>query len=509
MNKTLRNLVVVLVCLFAGGIVMSCKQSTSVVADTLSTNQLLDKIKGGWAGQTIGVSFGSHTEFKHQGTFIQDYQSIPWHEGYVQELMDSWPDLYDDIYMDLTFVDVLERVGMDAPVDSFAIAFATADYNLWHANQAARYNILHGVKESGHWLFNPHADDIDYQIEADFAGLMNPGMPNSASEISDKIGHIMCYGDGWYGGVYVGAMYSLAFISNDIQYIVNEALKTIPAESTFYRCIADVIKWHKQYPDDWKQTWFELQKHHSEEIGCPDGVFAPLNIDAKINAAYIVLGLLYGNGDFTKTMEISTRAGQDSDCNPSSAGGILGTMLGYSRIPEYWLKGLIGAEDKKFKYTSMCLNDLYEISCKHALLMIEKNGGTVTEDQVILPIQTPVAVRLEQCFEGLYPVAKNALNCAAIDTLTFEVDGTGFVVRGEAVRLDYSKPDDVIKAKLYIDGCFIEAAEFPTSFRYRRLDLFWNYQLSKGGHNVMIVVDKQDVNARLSSWEYIVYSSLH
>lgn len=509
MNKTMKNVIVAMVCFFAVGIVISCKQTTSLVSDTLSTDQLLDKIKGGWAGQTIGVCFGSHTEFKHQGTFIQDYQPIPWHEGYVQELMDSWPDLYDDIYMDLTFVDVLERVGMDAPVDSFAIAFATADYNLWHANQAARYNILHGVKESGHWLFNPHADDIDYQIEADFAGLMNPGMPNSASEISDKVGHIMCYGDGWYGGVYVGAMYSLAFVSNDIQYIVNEALKTIPAESTFYKCIADVIKWHKQNPDDWKQTWFELQKHHSEEIGCPDGVFAPLDIDAKINAAYIVLGLLYGNGDFTKTMEISTRAGQDSDCNPSSAGGILGTMLGYSRIPEYWLKGLKGAEDKKFKYTSLCLNELYEISYKHALLMIEKNGGIVTENQIILPIQTPATVRLEQCFEGLYPVDKIALNCAAIDTLSFEVDGTGFVVRGEAARLDYGKPDDVIKAKLYIDGHFIEEAEFPTSFRYRRLDLFWNYQLSNGKHQVMIVVDKQNVNARLGSWEYIVYSSPH
>lgn len=66
-------------------------------------------------------------------------------------------------------------------------------------------------------------------------------------------------------------------------------MKTIPIESTFYQCISDVIKWHKQYPDDWKQTWFELQKHYSEEVGCPDGVFVPLDIDAKINAAYIVL----------------------------------------------------------------------------------------------------------------------------------------------------------------------------------------------------------------------------
>lgn len=85
--------------------------------------------------------------------------------------------------------------------------------------------------------------------------------------------------------------------------------------------------------------------------------------------------MLYGNGDFTKTMEISTRAGQDSDCNPSSAGGILGVMLGYSQIPEYWMQGLRGAEAKKFKYTSLSLDDLYAISYRHALLMIEKMEG--------------------------------------------------------------------------------------------------------------------------------------
>mgnify|MGYP003372120165 FL=1 len=121
---------------------------------------------------------------------------------------------------------------------------------------------------SGHWLNNPHADDLDYQIEADYAGLMSPGMPNTASEISDKIGHIMNYGDGWYGGVYVGAMYSLSFISDDIEFIVTEALKTIPEQSTYYKCMSDVIRWHKEYPDDWKRTWFECEKKWSSDIGC-------------------------------------------------------------------------------------------------------------------------------------------------------------------------------------------------------------------------------------------------
>jgi len=144
--------------------------------------------------------------------------------------------------MDLTFVDVFEKHGLDAPDSLHALAFAHAEYPLWHANQAARYNILNGIMPpaSGHWKNNPHADDIDFQIEADFAGLMSPGMVNSAAAICDRIGHIMNYGDGLYGGIYVAAMYSLAFVHNDIEFIVEEALKTIPAESEFYQCIADV-----------------------------------------------------------------------------------------------------------------------------------------------------------------------------------------------------------------------------------------------------------------------------
>ena len=195
--------------------------------------------------------------------------------------------------MDLTFVDVFEKQGFDAPQSEFATAYANAGYALWHANQVGRYNILNGMQppQSGHWLNNPHADCIDYQIESDFAGLMSPGMPNTASTISDKIGHIMNYGDGWYGGVFVGAMYAVAFTSDDVSHVINEALKTVPEQSEFYQCIADVVSWHKKYPTDWKQTWFEVQRKWAADIGCPDGVFLPFNIDAKLNAAYVVIGL--------------------------------------------------------------------------------------------------------------------------------------------------------------------------------------------------------------------------
>lgn len=473
----------------------------------METSVLADKIKGGWAGQSIGVSFGSHTEFKYQGTFIQDYYTIPWEKGQVKHLMDTWPDLYDDIYMDLTFVDVMEKQGIDAPTEAFEKAFATAGYSLWHANQAARWNILHGIESPGYWENNPHADDIDWQIEADFTGLMNPGMPNSASETGDRIGHIMCYGDGWYGGVYVGAMYSLAFIYDDVEKIVTEALKTIPQESTFYRCIADVIKGYKQHPDDWKHTWFEIQKNWAEEVGCPEGVLAPLDIDAKINAAYIVLGLLYGEGDFTKTMEISTRAGQDSDCNPSSAGGILGTMYGYSGIPDYWKEGLEGAEDQIFKYTNLSLNQIYAISLKHALEMIKRNGGDVSEETVIISVQKPESVRMEQCFPDMIPEKRVVFYRNDIEKLSLEFEGSGIVVRGECVKRDGGKPDCELKARFYVDGKPAGEALFPTSFHGRRLDIFWKYRLPQGKHNVEIEIVGEKGNALLRSWDYIVYKN--
>ena len=166
-----------------------------------SAASIRDKIKGGWAGQTIGVTYGGPYEFHYLGTMINDYQKISWPDGQVKRYFDLEPGLYDDIYMDLSFVDVIEKYGVDAPVDSFASAFANAPYPLWHANQTGRYNILNGMKApaSGYWKNNPHADDIDFQIESDFAGLMHPGMGNSASVLCDKVGHIMNYGEGYYG----------------------------------------------------------------------------------------------------------------------------------------------------------------------------------------------------------------------------------------------------------------------------------------------------------------------
>jgi hypothetical protein len=466
---------------------------------------LRDKIKGGWAGQVIGCTFGGPMEFRFRSTFIPDYLPLEWNKERIIWYYDNAPGLYDDIYMDLTFVEVLEKEGMEAPAERFALAFANADYPLWHANQAARYNILQGIMppESGHWLNNPHADDIDFQIEADFAGLMAPGLTNVAVSICDKIGHIMNFGDGWYGGVYIAAMYTLAFTSTDVERIVEDALKVIPQKSTYHQCMKDVIRWHREYPGSWKAAWFKVQEKWGQDVGCPEGVFMPFNIDAKINSAWVLIGLLYGKGDFGKTISIAARCGDDSDCNSASAGGILGTMLGYSRIPSYWKQGLDEVEERKFRYTNMSLKDAYDLSLKHALKIIESSGGKVTDHKVSIPTHTPATVRMEVCFEGHRPIKRIRLGKSLMDEIHLGFEGVGFALTGEAIRK--GEKDYVFTVEMTIDGRPAGQSKLPTNSLRRKNTPFWKYRLPPQEHTVSLKVLNPTKEAVIELHDLIIY----
>ena len=303
----------------------------------MSRAVLEDKVRGGWAGQMIGVAFGAPTEFKSNGKINE--AELKWTPDMIENTIHQ-----DDLYVEMTFAEVMDRVGLDATTEQYGEMFRDSKYSLWHANAGARRLLNRGIKApmSGHPDYNVHANDIDFQIESDFIGLMCPGLPQASNHYADRVGRVMNYGDGLYGGMLFGAMYAAAYFETDPHRVVEEGLKAIPAESGYARLIRDVLAWHAENPTDWRKTWQKVEEKWNRGDLCPDGALVPFNIDARINGAYVVLGLLYGDGDFAKTLEISTRAGQDSDCNPSSAAGILGVMLGYDRIPEKWKAGIPG-----------------------------------------------------------------------------------------------------------------------------------------------------------------------
>jgi hypothetical protein len=166
----------------------------------ITRSALEDKIRGGWAGQIIGVSYGAPTEFRSRGKII---------DGSLNHYQDWGPDRLknaidqDDLYVEMTFAQVMDRYGLDATTEQYGDMFKDSLYELWHANAGARRNLNRGIKAplSGDPRYNIHANDIDFQIESDFIGLMTPGLPREGNKYADRVGRVMNWGDGIYGGI--------------------------------------------------------------------------------------------------------------------------------------------------------------------------------------------------------------------------------------------------------------------------------------------------------------------
>ena len=479
----------------------------------LSKAVLEDKVRGGWAGQMIGVSYGAPTEFRSNGKIIEgnlrSYQD--WSAKRLENSIDQ-----DDLYVEMTFAEVMDTVGLDATTEQYGEMFKNSKYHLWHANAGARRNLNHGIKApmSGHPKHNVHADDIDFQIESDFIGLMTPGLPREANKYADRVGRVMNWGDGLYGGMFFAGMYSAAFFETDPRKVVEQGLLSIPADSGYGRLIRDVLDWSAAHPDDWTKTWHLVEDKWNRGDRCVDGALADFNIDAKINGAYVALGLLYGRGDFAKTLEVSTRAGQDSDCNPSSAAGILGVMLGYEKIPGFWKSGIAPLADKKFSYTRYSFNEIVESTLARAYKIVEGAGGQVTASEIVVPAQEPAAPPLEQWDGGVpvkvvYPAEpgwtwagdwkkadgeswgkkfETRATEGPAQEATFSFEGTGVAIVGECDQ-------NGGRADVYLDGQKADRIDAWIPERTHDNDLWHVTGLAPGPHTVRIVT-RDDADTR-------------
>ncbi len=379
---------------------LGCNSSEDV--RRISVKEYQSKMKAGWLGQMAGVGWGAPTEFDFKAAIIPKDEVPSWEPQMLNQ------QYQDDIYVEMTFLKTLEDYGFDVSIRQAGIDFANSQYRLWHANKYGRDNLRMGIAPpySGHPEYNGHADDIDYQIEADYSGLIAPGMPQIVIDLGDTFGRLMNYGDGLYGGLFVGGMYAEAFFEQDIDKIIQAGLACIPKESQYAEAIRDVVKWHKENPDDWEVAWQLIEDKYNlnpdyRKFSCSH-VDDDFNIDAKINGAYIVMGLLYGEGDMDQTIIVSMRCGQDSDCNPSNAAGILATSLGLENLPEKYRTGI--DNETNFSFTSYNFPSLIEVCESLTRKAVMRAGGKIEtsssgEETFVIPFQKPLTASVEQCWE--------------------------------------------------------------------------------------------------------------
>ena len=341
----------------------------------LTLKQFRNRAEAAWLGQSIGVVWGAPTEFKFNGQIVPADKVPAYTPGMINGVFSQ-----DDLYVEMTFLRTLEQYGLDATIAQAGVDFAKSEYPLWCANLAARNNLRAGITppNSGHPRFNKCPNDIDYQIEADFAGIISPGMADRVWSFAERFGRLMNYGDGVLGGVFMGAMYAEAYFAKSVDELIAAGLAAIPYESDYAEMVRSIVAWHRQNPSDWEWCWRQIEaKYH------PEGKWRWQDtnggIDARINGAQVVLGLLYGAGELEKTMLIAMRGGYDSDCNPSSAAGPLAAMLGLKAIPARFLEGF--DRNRKFDFTAYSFDALLKVTERLARENVLAAGGRVEKDE--------------------------------------------------------------------------------------------------------------------------------
>lgn len=329
--------------LFADGTL----RATVRTPERLDPAELRERILGGWLGKCIGNEFG--LPFEQAGLFVRLREpfsaDITTWDAEVDGVQGRVPVNHyvnDDTGLAYLALLTVETHGLDFTSEQHAATWSRhltgCDEHLWCAEPFAVDSINRGVMppESGR---NPYSSHLDAQMRADIFGLLAPGDLTLASDLARRDACVSNAGEGIDGAVFVAVMTSAACYWDEPRDVVRAGLAAVPEDSRHARVLRDALAWSRDEAD-WRVVWSRLQRAHAEGRYEAFGDHTESMILAAPNAGNIALGLLYGDGDFAKSIAIALTASWDTDCNAGNVGAVVGAQIGESAIPSYWRRPL-------------------------------------------------------------------------------------------------------------------------------------------------------------------------
>lgn len=305
--------------------------------------RFIEQIYAGWLAKVIGIRLGAPVE---SWTYeeIRNLYGEP--QGYLVDYRDFAAD--DDSNGPLFFLRALEDCRNGFAIEPQDVAEALLNYApfehgfFWWGGygtateHTAYLNLRNGIPapRSGSIAQNGStmAEQIGGQIFIDTWGLVTPGNPNLAAEFARKAASVTHDGNGIYGGIFVAACISYAFVDEDMEKIIEKGLSYIPEDCDYARAVCAVRTYHQTHPDDWRGCYQYIYSNWGYDK-------YPGNCHIIPNAAVMILALLYGNGDFSDTLNICNMCGWDTDCNVGNVATIMGVRNGLEAIDyEKWRK---------------------------------------------------------------------------------------------------------------------------------------------------------------------------
>ena len=325
---------------------------------TISQKDLLDKIEGCWVGQIVGNFMGFPFEnvyveepvpifvdryytFRDATRFLRlndkDMRSyslivMKWMEGAIGD---------DDTDIEFVTLHAVEKYGLDITYPEITQMWKKhINRKIWVANRTARTLMDKGMlpPETGSKENNENWFQIDPQLVNEIWSAFYPGMIKKAAERAEWSARITNDDWGTHPTIAYAVMYSAAFFKKDTDTLVQYALEALPEDSPFTERVKDVISWYKEH-EDWRKTRQLIhQKYYQYKKGDYE---APVSVVSSLcNGLCGIMAILYGEGDFVKTVGIAVSAGYDCDNQASTCGGLIGVIHGGSKIPDRFTRHL-------------------------------------------------------------------------------------------------------------------------------------------------------------------------
>jgi ADP-ribosylglycohydrolase len=262
---------------------------------------------------------------------------------------------------------VLESSGLEFGTDQIAETWLKMlpVLSTFTAERVAYLNCAEGfVPPATAFRRNPYREWIGAQIRGDVFGWVSPGKPARAASLAYKDARLSHVRNGMYGEMFVAAMLATAIAVDEPRVVIEAGLRHVPPKSR----LAEAIRFALALPST-ESTWEGAVDRLYERYGRYHWVHT-IN-----NASVVAAALLYGAGDFERSVCNAVMAGWDTDSNGATVGSVVGTMVGARRLPGRWIAPLNNRIRSSLKgFDNSPIDDLAARTVTIALRQVKDNA---------------------------------------------------------------------------------------------------------------------------------------
>jgi ADP-ribosylglycohydrolase len=305
------------------------------VSMNMNIRQYKDKVKGCWLGKNIGGTLGGPFE-SQRGVFDLEFYTHDISQGVLPN---------DDLDLQLVWLNAAEKYGksIDSEIlGEFWLSYIVADCSEYGAG---KNNLAMGfLPPISGWYNNTCKESCGCFIRSEIWACLAPGHPEIAVQYAYEDAIVDHSNEGVYAEIFCAALESAAFSESDRDKLINIGLSYIPQDCATTLAVRTAIDCYKA-----SLTWKEARKKVLQTVpGCfghvyegneveNDLPFSEVGFNAPSNIGLMIIGWLFGDGDFSKSICIAAGCGEDTDCTAATIGAIMGIICGASLIPQKWL----------------------------------------------------------------------------------------------------------------------------------------------------------------------------